>query len=173
VVVDENGNVTVTLSKFSNYFLMAAPPRTDTARAQTVGESSSVSAETSPPSGAAAAPPANSGGFITDSSAVATTPARAQQVVPVPEANQLPGDSSQPEENLLPAEPNETVTPVSPAMPVVPAEPAAPVSPSVPASAGEPERKERSNTLFVVLAIAGAGLIGGITTIIMKKRKKA
>jgi hypothetical protein len=169
LIADANGNVTVNLSKFSNYFLMAAPPNTDVARIQTVDpvQTSDVTAVmtlavdvTASPVGIA--PPAAMGTGITPAGADTgiDAPARVQEVEIIPETPPQTQDAPPVAEPEAPP-PNISDAPDVPATPLF-----------SPAVFTEGEQDEGGS---MVLIIAGAVAIVAVFSggaIFMTRKKK-
>ncbi|MDR2590266.1 MAG: InlB B-repeat-containing protein [Oscillospiraceae bacterium] len=82
IVVDENGNITIRLSQFSNYFLVAAPPLQEVSRTQVSNSSNSITAL---PELTDIAPPPVVNSTIPGNSSVNDGPTRTQPISSEPE----------------------------------------------------------------------------------------
>jgi len=172
LIIDEDGNFTVYLSKFSNYFLIAAP-ESDNIRKQSVGSTDAttgglITTSTPPvtnntnggvtppppapnnnggvplvaPEGGITPPPPAQDNFVQDDT-VDPTPPRVQQVTP-----EKPNNGQQHNEEKHGGQNNESTLP--------------PPTPENLSNSEEKEKKKKNNTVpIAVSAAAGAGLIGG------------
>ncbi|MDR2531963.1 MAG: hypothetical protein LBC82_03880 [Oscillospiraceae bacterium] len=185
LVVDENGNVTVILSKFSEYFLMATPKVT--ARIQTADEGESTpppptpipnqpSTPPPPPPPPPLPPPVNTGNLPTVDSG--GTPSRVQTSPNTSPPNTNHPESTAPEPIEVPGVPDENQEthelPEPEPIDVPDGEPVlVPTSPEIPPTyPADAEPGGTNVVLITILSALGALVIAGVVILAVRKTKR-